>query len=206
MAVHPDGTTLIVSQTSVRLYDTAGREAGGWELPWGEVPREAALWGDYVLFATPARHSIAIFTREGLLIREVRGFQGEVGRFQSPASVTVGPEDELLVIQQDGQALLFRLISEPVGLQFVRAFRVDFRRLPVEPRGCTFDGRDQILIPDPASPVPLVYDTLGRRMMAINPSRDLSTKGFGNAARLRAANDRLYVLDQGRNVIWEVAR
>jgi hypothetical protein len=186
---------------SSHLSSAAGRQVEGWELPWPEPPREAALWGrDYVLFATPARHSIGIFTREGQLRSELRVFQHGVGGFQSPVSVTVGPDDELLVIQEDGEALLFRLISEPLGLRFVRAFRVDFKDLPVEPRGCTFDGPDRILIPDPASPVPLVYDTLGTRMVALDPSRDLSTKGFGKAARLRAVSDRLYVLDQGRNV------
>src|SRR5207249_9096741 len=39
MAVSSDGTTLIVTRTSVRLYDAAGRQVEGWELPWPEPPR-----------------------------------------------------------------------------------------------------------------------------------------------------------------------
>lgn len=80
-----------------------------------------------------------------------------------------------------------------------------FTEPPARPEGMTFDGPDRIVAPDPPASQPLVYSTSGERLLAADPARDLSGRGFGNVLRVQATADWLYVLDDGHRV-WRVAR
>lgn len=200
IVVDPDGAATLLSETAVVRYDRAGNTISAWQTPWQEWSSEIVRWRDgRVILAVPDRDAIAIFTPEGQLQREMKRFNGGP-EFHKPVSLTLSPEGELLVIQDDGGALLFHNSGEEFEPEFERAFHVDFGQLPLWSHGCAFDGPDRILIPDMSTNTSLVYSREGQRMMAATPERDLGSKALGGVLRFYAAPDRLYALDRAGRV------
>ncbi|HXQ22779.1 MAG TPA: hypothetical protein VN812_13965, partial [Candidatus Acidoferrales bacterium] len=143
---------------------------------------------------------------DGKLEEQLGRFDGGPGKIANPKALAVSPAGDILVIQYDGQAVLFRNPGPEWNPTFIRSFRVDFSISPVAPRGSAFDGEERILIADIWKPTPLVYSVDGERLLATTPERDLGRKGFGMIGAFQATDDRLYVLDRSQNVIWSVAR
>lgn len=206
MAVDADGTSILAVQGKVFLYDRAGELSVAWDNDLSEFPAEIALWHKEILIAIPQRDAIILATRDGRVQEVFKEFEGGPGRFHSPVAVSVAPTGEILVIEGPGQALLFRNTSEVWKPEFVRAFSIDFARLPAETGGSAFDEQDRILVPDRSAKAPLVYARDGERMLAESPERDLSTKGFHQAAGFQPTSDRVYVLDRAANRLLVVSR
>jgi len=208
MVVGSDGTCVILTASGgVLVFDRDGNRIGGWDNPLKSLPGEVALWRERrVLIAMPLLDSIASFTLDGKLEEQLGRFDGGPGKIANPKALAVSPAGDILVIQYDGQAVLFRNPGPEWNPTFIRSFRVDFSISPVAPRGSAFDGEERILIADIWKPTPLVYSVDGERLLATTPERDLGRKGFGMIGAFQATDDRLYVLDRSQNVIWSVAR
>ena len=175
-----------------------GRSASGCRLTWRCSPTAACL------SARPDRNAIEILDHDGQLQAEWGEFEGGPGRFHEPVSVTANPQGDLLVIETDGQALLFHNPPGAFEPQFVRSFPIAFRGLPLSPHGVAFDGGARILLPEVDSGT-LVYGLDGQRLMADVPERDLNTRGFGFVVRYQATAERLYVLDEAHR-LWVMDR
>lgn len=199
-----DGVTALTSDKAILLYGPSGRQITKWDMPWGWTT-ELAFWHrDRALKAMGDRSAIAVLDRNGKLQQTWSTFTGGPGKFAGPTTVCVARDGDVVVIEEDGHALLFQGADGQWPPRLVRSFRIAFSSLPAHPRGCAFDGSDRIVVPDPPKATPLVYDRDGERMMAVSPQRDLSTKGFAPVLRVGAGEDRLYVLD-GVGRLWSVA-
>jgi hypothetical protein len=204
IAVAPAGEALLRADRLVLPYDREGRPLGQWNDPQVWTLEIALLRDGRVLSCLPDRNSIGVLGPDGALQQQWNHFAGGPGRFDAPVSVTINEAGDLLVIQTDGQALLFHTPPEQFAPVFVNQFQIDFSRFPVMPRGCTFDGPDRIVVADPDAARTLVYNFRGERMLAEEQARDLSAKGFtGEVVRLQSANGRLYVLDAART-LWSL--
>jgi hypothetical protein len=208
MAVDADGTIILSAETWVLQYDRAGNRLAAWELPWHFMPQDIALAPDgAILLAVPSRDAIAVFERNGELRAELKTFQGGPGRLIRPAAIAVEPHGKTVVLQDDGQALLFEMAGDPLHPEYVGTFHVAFASAPIlgpifAAGSCAFDGNERLLIR--SGPVPLVYSTTGERLLAATPTRDLGTKGLGDIRRFIVSEDSVYALAQGR--IWRIAR
>lgn len=206
MIVDPDGTATLASDSVVLRYDRTGKLVSSFRTPWLEWTAELVPWGeDRLLVAVPDRNALAIFTRAGQLQREVKQFSGGP-EFHKPVSLSISPQGDLLVVQDDGEAFLFRDAGNARDPVFVRAFHIDFGAVPIWAHGCAFDGAERILVPDMSTNTSLVYSREGERMMAATPERDLRAKPLGGVLRFSATDDRVYVLDRATKRLWSVAR
>jgi hypothetical protein len=205
MVVAPDGHVYLRSDRTVWVFDRDGHPQSTWnEPPIGT--RDLAILDDgHSLGRLRDEQAMAILDRNGRLQAQWDQFVGEPGRFGFPASVTRNPQGDVLIIERDGHALLFRGQAGQLQPQFVRRFPIAFSELPVQPQGVAFDGRDRILVPDPDHAATQVYTLDGQRLMARAPERDLNTRGFGNVVRYQATAERLYALDETRR-LWVIAR
>jgi hypothetical protein len=205
MIVDPDGKATLLSETTVVRYDPYGTRLGSWQTPWPEWSSEIVRWHDgRIILVVPDRDAIAIFTPDGRLQREMKSFDGGP-QFRKPMSLTLGPENDVLVIQDDGTAHLFHVPGDDFAPVFQRSFHVDFARVPLWSHGCAFDGPDRILVPDLSSNRSLVYNRAGERMMAGQPERDLGSRDLGPVLRFLPTTDHLYALDRAGRV-WSLAR
>src|SRR5262249_54734507 len=98
-------------------------------------------------------------------------------------------------------ALVFHNTEGGFAPQFARTFQITFAEPSVHPRGWAFVQPDRVALVDPSSAKILMYTLEGRRVMAADPARDLSSQRFGSAFRVQSANDRLYVLG-GDRTLW----
>ncbi len=205
MAVDRSGVSALMGSEAIALADRAGKPVSSWTDPttW---TTQMTFWGpDRILKAMQFHNSIALLNRNGQMLLEWSLFQGGPGKFEQPVTVAVGPQGYLLVLQADGQALLFQNPGDEWAPVFVRSFQVDFSQLPVGPQPCVFDGPDRIVIANNPATAMLVYNLDGERMMAANPVRDLNAKGFGEIARVQSYEGELYVLDRAGK-LWSVPR
>jgi hypothetical protein len=204
MAVDPDGVSALMGGEAIRLADHAGKPIASWtdSSTWST---QMAFWRrDRILKPMQFHNSIALVSRDGHLQREWNHFEGGPGKFEQPVAVAVSPEGYILVIQADGLALLFQNPGEEWSPKFVRSFRIDFTLLPVSARTCVFDGTDRIVIANNPASTALVYNLNGERMIAADPARDLSTRGFGDVVRVQSYGDQLYVLGSAGK-LWSIA-
>jgi hypothetical protein len=199
MAVANDGTVAILFGRQVFLMAPDGRRIGAWDNIWFVWETQIAFWGDRLLATIPHRDSIAVFSRSGELLNEVRNFDGGPGRFFAPSSFAFTPAGDVLVLQPDGKALRLRTPTDDFKPQFVREFAV----ASTSP-GVSFDGPDQILLP--TGNVVDVYNGEGTRLMAATPAADLSRIKIGKSARARAAGGIVYVLDPEGGRVWKLQR
>lgn len=205
LAVGRDGSWVIVAGSKYLVYDRAGQQIAVRAIPFGDRSRAIARFGeDRILIPLAQRRSVVVSTLDGREIQEMRTFAGGPGEFGDLMSLVTGPMGEVLVIQDDASALLFHSPIDRWAPTFVRSFRLAFPGLmSAIPGGALGDGL--IVVPD-LSPVPLVYDDRGERLMAADYRRDLAAKGFVRVSRVVATAERLYVLDRSRNRVWTVAR
>src|SRR5262249_3206536 len=152
------------------------------------------------LTASPERDAIGRLGRGGRILDEWTKFAGGPGMFHRPVAVRASPQGDILVVQEDGQALLFRDTGDHWNPAFVSSFQADFANF-VPPRRAEFDGPGRILIHDGFDNAPLVYDFWGKRMMALAPERDLTMKRFAEIVRVESTPDWLYVLDRSSR-LW----
>jgi hypothetical protein len=207
MVVAADGTCIVAAEARVLLYDRSGKSIGAWSNDLPELPVEIALWHkDEILIAVPRRDAIMLVTRDGKVQRVLTEFEGGPGRFHRPIAVSASAAGDILVVEDSGQALLFRNSGQIWDPQFIRAFAVDFASLPPQTGASAFDEQSRVLVPDRSTTAPLVYTLDGERMLAARPERDLSTRGFTHLAALQPAGDRLYALDRGAQRLWAISR
>lgn len=205
MAVDGSGTVVAIAETQVLLFDRDGKPQGSWRLPWDAHASDVAFAPDgRVLLAMRARDSIAVLGRDGALHGELQTIAGGPGKLVGPAAISVAPDGRMLIVQEDGRALLFQIDADPLRPRFVREFRPDFARLPIWATGGAFDGVERILIPDSLGTGPLVYGPDGRRLVAAVPERDLAEKGLGQVVKFVPVADHVYALESNR--IWVIAR
>ncbi len=203
IAVAAAGDVLLRNDTTVWVFDRDGRPVVTWDHPPLGSPDIAILDDGRTLGRL--EDGIAILDNDGRLQAQWDQFAAEPWHFRSPASVTRNQQDDLLVIENDGQALLFHSPPGRFDPQFVRRFPIAFSGLPVQPQGVAFDGDACLLVPDPDVRTTLVYGLDGQRLMAAQPERDLNTRGFGNVVRYAATAERLYVLDEAHR-LWVMSR
>ncbi len=207
MVVDADGTCIVAAAATVLLYDRSGKSIGAWGNDLPELPVEIALWHkNEILIAVPRRAAIMLATRDGKVLGVLKEFDGGPGRFHRPIAVSASAAGAILVMEDSGQALLFRNSGEAWKPQFVRAFVVDFASLPPQTGRSAVDDQGRILVPDRSTHAPLVYSLNGERMLAVSPERDLSTRAFVQLAAFQPTSDRLYALDRGARRLWVVSR
>lgn len=200
MTVAPDGTVAILFGRQVFLLAPDGRRLGTWDNIWFVWETQIAFWGnDRILATIPHRDSIAVFSRGGELISELRSFAGGPGRFFAPSSFAFTAGGDMVVLQPDGKALRFRIPGDAFAPEFVRAFAVGSAS-----NGVGFDGPERLLLP--TNGVIEVFDADGTRMMAADPGADLSRVPVGRTARVRGAGGAVYVLDPEGNRLWTLHR
>jgi hypothetical protein len=197
--VDPAGNVMAMFSPAVVFYDAQGQRTGGWSHQWLVWESEVAFFGkDFVLVSIPHRDSLVVFRRNGELVREFTTFEGGPGKLFSPTALQVGPDGRVLVVQADGQSVLFRSPLDDFQPRFVESF-------PTAPAlSATFDGADRMLLAYDG--VVRGYDGSGERLMAEQPGRDLGQRRYGREARLRAAGDRVYVLDPEGVRLWAIDR
>ncbi|MDX2166135.1 MAG: hypothetical protein SF182_03705 [Deltaproteobacteria bacterium] len=193
------GNVMAMFSPAVVFYDAAGTRTGGWSHQWLVWESEVAFFGrDLVLVSIPHRDSIAVFRRNGELLREFTTFEGGAGRLFSPTALRVGPDGRVLVVQADGQAVLFQSPLDDFQPRFVESFASD------PALSAAFDGPDRMLLAFDG--VVRGYDASGTRLMAETPARDLAQRRYGREARLRARDGRVYVLDPEGVRLWVIDR
>lgn len=199
MTVAPDGTVAILFGRHVYLIGTDGTRTGGWANVWFVWETQLAFFGaDRVLATIPHRDSVAEITRGGEVVREFNAFPGGPGKFFAPTSLALNGDGALMVLQPDGKALRFDTPTETFAPSFVRQFPVDSAS-----NGVAFDGERLLL---PTDRIIQVFDAQGTRLMADNPTADLSRLQVGRLARVRTGAGRVYVLDPEANRVWELER
>jgi hypothetical protein len=204
IAVAPDGTVIVSAETWVLIDDPSGKRTAAWEMPWAAMAMDVALApnGD-ILLALASRNTIAVYSREGRLRGEIAHFAGGPGHFVQPAGLTVSPAGDMVVIQDDGQVLVFTVAEDVLRPQFVRSFHVDFAISPIFARGSALDDTT-LLLPDPSTIIPLTYRLTGERLMTSVPARDLTAKNLGRILQFQVTADHVYALEQSR--LWAIAR
>jgi hypothetical protein len=200
MSIAPDGTIAILFGRQVFLLGPDGRRIGDWDNIWFVWETQIAWWGSDRLLATiPHRDSIAVYSRTGEVITEFKNFSGGPGKFFSPTSMAFTSAGDMVVLQPNGKALRFRTPTDRFEPTFVREFTVG----SASP-GVGFDGPDRLLLP--TMTVIDVFNDEGTRLMAADPSADLSRIRIGKAARVRGADGAVYVLDPEGGRLWALRR
>jgi hypothetical protein len=197
LAVAADGTTAVLVQRTIRLYDPQGKEIAAWEHPWLVWETQLHFWGDYLVGNIHHRDALAVYSRTGELVREFKEFSGGPGKLYAPMALAIDKDGDLLVEQLDGQALRFRLSGPDFDPVFVEQFRVDSST-----PGSGFDTPERILVTSDRGL--RVYGRGGRRLMASEPQRDLSQHPYGRAVHIHRDGDRLLLLDSDRQTLWTI--
>jgi len=198
-----DGSWFFGVGRNAWVYDGAGQLRGAWT-DRDVTPSGIGLLPDgHVLAALPSQAAIALLRPDGTVERAFDRFEGGPGKFFEPVALALGPTGELLVVQTDGVALLFRMPPDRFEPELVRSFRMTFREPSTHARGTTFAAADRIVLIDPTFGAKQVYHRDGRRMMAADPARDLDAVNLGSVLRFQAAGDRLYALDGDRK-LWVI--
>jgi len=197
LAVAPDGTTAVLVQREIQLYDPQGKRISSWEHPWLVWETQLAFWGDKLIANIHHRDGLAVYSRTGEMVEEFKTFAGDPGKLWAPMAFTISAEGDMLVQQADGQALRFRLEGDEFRPLFVEQFPAD-ASFP----GSGFDGPDRVLIPTEHGL--RVFGRGGRRLLASDPKRDPSQQTMGSTVHVRRVGDRLLVLDTERNALWTI--
>lgn len=193
------GNLMAMFAPAVVFYDASGKRTRGWSHQWLVWESRVAFFGDDLVLATiPHRDSLVVFRRNGELLREFTTFEGGPGKLFSPTALRVGPDGRVLVVQADGRSVLFQSPLDDFQPRFLASF-------PTAPAlTAAFDGADRILLAHDG--VVRGYDGDGERLMAETPARDLAQRRYGKEARLRASDDRVYVLDPEGVRVWAIDR
>jgi hypothetical protein len=200
MSVAPDGTVAILFGRQIFLMAPDGHRIGVWDNIWFVWESQIAWWGSDRLLATiPHRDSIAVFSRTGELITEFKSFTGGPGKFFAPNSLAFTAGGDMVVLQPNGKALRFQTPTDRFEPTFVREFTVGSAG-----PGVGFDGPDRVLLPTDG--VIDVFNGEGTRLMAADPSADLSRLRLGKSARVRGADGAVYLLDPEGNRLWALHR
>ena len=201
IAVAPDGTVAALFARTVMLYSASGQPLGRWENAWLGWESQLTWWGDDLLLATIIhRNSIAVFNRRGELLREFSSFDTDHGpaELYQPQGFSLSPTGDLVVLQPNGEALLFHTPTDAFQPTFVRRFASE-----AVSHGATFDGSARILLP--VAGAVQAFDPSGIRLLAADPTRDPGRQPFGNGVRLRGAADGVYVLAADGNRLWKIS-
>src|SRR4029077_1733565 len=76
LAVAPDGTTAVLVQRTIQLYEPQGKPIGSWEHPWLVWETQLAFWGDYLIGNIHHRDALAVYSRDGQVVKEFKAFDG----------------------------------------------------------------------------------------------------------------------------------
>jgi len=203
--VAPNGDVHVLCSKSVMVFDKSGARVTTWAQP---AVYTSALGVDAhgrVLSPVPHESGIAILDEQGNAGRVWKRFQGGAGVFDAPVSVSANAKGDLVVIEDGGNALLFRNSATEFDPQFVRRFRLHLSELPVRTSGVSLDDQDHIFVPDPTTGTALVYNFDGERVMAAEAPRDISRLALGPIRKFVAWQDRLYALSHD-GTLWSLAR
>jgi hypothetical protein len=198
----PDGTLFVPYENgTVILYGADGTVKS----TWTEAPVRTAALGHLpdgsLLSPLPDRNALAVLDRNGKLLRLWTAPEGGPKGFYVPSSVGVDANGDILVIQADGVALLFRTPTDHFAPRFVRSFRIDFFEETLQTRGWDFDQpRGHILVPDPTSANIFTLTLDGGSAMAADPKHDLSQQGLDVVRRVAATSDGIYTLDRAHGL------
>lgn len=197
MTIAPDGSVAMLFGRTVIVLGPDGREQARWENIAFVWETQLAFWGsDRILATIPHRNAVAVFSRTGEPLSEHTHFTGGPAEFFSPTSLAMNAAGDLVVLQPDGRAFWF--VTDPA--QFAPVYARTFAVGSSE-RGVTLDGRERLLLV--ADGRVLVYDADGTRLVA-DGRHDPSVLRLGKAARVRARDDRVYVLDPEGSRVWSL--
>lgn len=208
MSVDRDGNCVVMCQRAVEVFDHTGNRIHSWELPSGRPPADVAWTGEgRILISRPDQASVELYSAEG----DLEGFLREFGggrRFSTPAGLAVSSAGDLVVVEESGQAMIFRMAGNRWPPPFLGAFPVDYPDVPLWPDlvHCAFDSPDRIVFPHRALRVPLLYNLRGERVLAASRPWDLSAKPFTLAQQFAFTPEFLFVLDVAKGVVYRVRR
>lgn len=194
MSVAPDGTVFLVYAERVTVYSPDGVLMETWTEPLVRTQDLGHLASGHVLSAVVDQHVIALLDRKGRVLQKWHAFEGGPGAFSGPVSVAVSPDGNIVVIEIDGTALLFRTPAD----RFAPAFVGTFDALSHESAyalGWALDSRHRLILPDPVVAKTLLYDVDGARVMAADPRYDLSNLVASSVRRVVATKEGVYTLD-----------
>lgn len=199
MSVAPDGSVAMLFGRTIIVLGPDGRERARWENLAFVWETQIAFDGPDRLLATiPHRNALAIFSRTGEPLGEHTHFSGGPTEFFSPTSIARNDVGDLVLLQPDGRALWFTVPEDRFAPVFARTFRVGAAGPSV-----TLDGRERLLLV--ADGAVQVTDADGTRLAA-DGARDPGRLRLGKGARLRAAGDRVYILDPEGSRVWVLRR
>lgn len=200
MSVAPDGTLFLVYDGRVTVHDSDGELRAAWNEPLVRTPALGHLADGGVLSAVIEQHAIAVLDRGGRLRQKWNRFEGGPGGFNEPGSVAVTSRGDILVLQLDGTALLFRSPPDRFDPRYVRSFTVDFSHESVLATGWALDDEGRVIVPEPGRANILTYQLDGSRVMAAAPELDLSKLIAEQVSRVVATREGIYTLDLSRRL------
>jgi hypothetical protein len=206
IAVDPEGTVFLAGDVLLWVYDRDGHLLDQWKEPY-VWPGDIAFRRDGLILTTMRdRGAVALLDRHGRRRGELKDFVGGSGPLEQPVAVTANAEGDMLVVQEDGQAVLFHDAGgESWAPTFVRSFSIAYNYLPPQLRSGAFDGPERVLLPDVSGAWAQVYTLRGERLMAADPARDLGVLRSSQAYRIQVVPDGLYVFDGGSK-LWHLDR
>lgn len=194
IALRPDGKLLVLYENRVVLYDRGGKEVERWEGVLARWPLLGFSGDGLTLNPMFERNGIAVLDGKGQELRLWQTFDGGPGQFRAPAAVSIDAKGNLVVVQLDGTALVFRTPTDRFEPVFERSFRIEYREPEVVPRGWALDPRGRLVVPEPGTSHVFTYQLTGERMMARDPSRDLTQQMGEEVLRIQATTDGVFVL------------
>ncbi len=194
MALARDAGALIITDKAIYPLDAQGQISAPWAGPLLRPPNLVLLPGGAVLACSPGRASLVRYGRGGEVEWELQNFDGGPGHFVEPVAVASNARGDVVVIQTDGLALIFRHLGQGPP-QFVRAFRTDQRGAIAVPTELGLDEQGRIYLGDRLAERMLIYTLGGERVMAADRANDINTLGLQGIVHVAAAPNALYVLD-----------
>ena len=194
LLVEPDGGCVAFSLRTFERFDENLVRLRRWDLPDGLTGSHVArLPGGHLAVVTGS--SLDILDASGRIESEWGPDGEERGQFERPIGVAVAG-DRLAVIEEAGEAHVFRLADDSLALRPESRFALAFAREPHPEylRGAAFDG-PKLLVPYSPDEEPLIVDLQGARLMPARSTSDLRRGDLTAPYRFAHASRELFVLD-----------
>jgi len=196
LAVDKNGRVVVVGRRQMLFYSPDGELEHTSPLNFHEPALDAAFMTDgRMLLATHERNSLELFDGTGRHLDTLGDHGADNPEISRPVGLAIGPEGGLLVVEENGRALLFRVADTAWPPLLERVFDTGMGS-PVDSRGCAFEGPRRFVIPNRNTCTARVYDRTGRRAMARTSTRDLSAYSMPHPVAFTRYGNTLYAVDE----------
>jgi len=197
LAVDRNGVVLVVGRRELLFFDADGRLLRSAPIGFFEPALDAAFTNDgRIVLSLNEHNSVELFDATGRHLASVVDLGDPSQPLYRPLGVAVSPDDRLLVVEENGRGLVFDVADAARPPRFERVFDTDMLP-PIDSRGCAFDGRRLVAIPNRNDESARIYDSEGHRAIARIEARDLVAQLLRHPMAFARHGGTLYVLDQG---------